>query len=163
MSSEVIVHPFDPVFDGNSKVLILGSFPSVKSRENEFYYGHERNRFWRVISALYSEHLPETVEQKKSLLLRHNIALWDTAASCTVHASSDSSIRNVAANDIKSLLDKTNIARIYANGKTAAQLYNKLVLPSTAVEIVVLPSTSPANAAFTLEKLIECWQVIAQS
>lgn len=163
MSSEVIVHPFDPVFDGNSKVLILGSFPSVKSRENEFYYGHERNRFWRVISALFSEHLPETVEQKKSLLLRHNIALWDTAASCTVHASSDSSIRNVAANDIKSLLDKTNIARIYANGKTAAQLYNKLVLPSTAVEIVALPSTSPANAAFTLEKLIECWRVIAQS
>ncbi|MBQ3602741.1 MAG: DNA-deoxyinosine glycosylase [Clostridia bacterium] len=163
MSSEVIVHPFDPVFDGNSKVLILGSFPSVKSRENEFYYGHERNRFWRVISALYSEHLPETVEQKKSLLLRHNIALWDTAASCTVHASSDSSIRNVMPNDIKSLLDKTNIARIYANGKTAAQLYNKLVLPSTAVEIVALPSTSPANAAFTLEKLIECWQVIAQS
>ena len=100
MSSEVIVHPFDPVFDGNSKVLILGSFPSVKSRENEFYYGHERNRFWRVISALYSEHLPETVEQKKSLLLRHNIALWDTAASCTVHASSDSSIRNVMPNDI---------------------------------------------------------------
>lgn len=163
MKTDVISHPFDPVFDGNSKVLILGSFPSVKSRENEFYYGHERNRFWRVISALYSEHLPETVEQKKSLLLRHNIALWDTAASCTVHASSDSSIRNVAANDIKSLLDKTNIASIYANGKTAAQLYNKLVLPSTAVEILALPSTSPANAAFTLEKLIECWQVIAQS
>ncbi len=163
MKTDVISHPFDPVFDGNSKVLILGSFPSVKSRENEFYYGHERNRFWRLISALFNESLPETVEQKKSLLLRHNIALWDTAASCTVHASSDSSIRNVAANDIKSLLDKTNIARIYANGKTAAQLYNKLVLPSTAVEIVALPSTSPANAAFTLEKLIECWQVIAQS
>lgn len=163
MNSEVISHPFDPVFDSNSKVLILGSFPSVKSRENEFYYGHERNRFWRVVSALFSEHMPETVEQKKALLLRHNIALWDTAASCTVRASSDSSIRNVAANDIKSLLAKTNITRIYANGKTAAQLYNKLVLPSTAVEIVALPSTSPANAAFTLEKLIECWQVIAQS
>ena len=163
MNSEIIVHPFDPVFDEKSEVLVLGSFPSVKSRENEFYYGHERNRFWRVISALYGEALPETVEQKKALLLRHNVALCDTAASCTVHASSDSSIRNVAANDIKALLDKTSITRIYANGKTAAQLYNKLVLPSTAVEIVALPSTSPANAAFTLEKLIEEWQIITQS
>ena len=163
MKSEAIIHPFDPVFDENSKILILGSFPSVKSRENAFYYGHERNRFWRMISALFSEPLPETVEQKKVLLLRHNIALWDSAASCSVHASSDSSIRNAVPNDVKSLLDKTNITRIYANGKTAAQLYNKLVLPSTGVEIVALPSTSPANAAFSLEKLIENWQVITQN
>lgn len=163
MSAEIIVHPFEPVYNNESEILILGSFPSVKSRDNRFYYGHERNRFWRVISALFDDALPETVEQKKTMLLKNKIALWDVAASCSVHASSDSSIRNVVPNDIRSLVAKTNITRIFANGKTSEQLYNKLVLPQVGVPITVLPSTSPANAAFTLEKLIDSWQALKEN
>lgn len=161
--NEAILHPFEPIFDENSRILILGSFPSVKSRYNEFYYGHERNRFWKVISALYGAPLPETVEQKKALLLKHNIALWDVAASCTVHASSDSSIRNVKPNDISKILAAADIRAIYANGQTASRLYSRLLFPSTGVDIIPLPSTSPANATFTLEKLTESWSVIKEN
>ena len=153
-------HTFDPVYDENSRVLILGSFPSVKSREQGFYYAHAQNRFWRVIADITGEEPPQTVEDKKSLLLRRNIALWDVAYCCEVDGSSDSSMRNVRPNDIAALLENTQITRIFANGKTAAKLYEKLVAPKTGLPITCLPSTSPANAAFSLERLREEWKAV---
>lgn len=163
MTEEKIIHPFEPICDEHSEILILGSFPSVRSRQNEFYYGHERNRFWQIISMLFNEPVPQTIEQKKLILIRHNIALWDVAQSCNIHASSDSSIKNVIPNDLTALLSKTKIKRIYANGKTAESLYNRLIYPSTGIPITVLPSTSPANAAFTFEKLIAAWKIIKEN
>lgn len=163
MTEEKIIHPFEPIFDEHSEILILGSFPSVRSRQNEFYYGHERNRFWQIISMLFNEPVPQTIEQKKLILIRHNIALWDVAQSCNIHASSDSSIRNVIPNDLSALLNKTKIKKIYANGKTAESLYNRLIYSSTGIPITVLPSTSPANAAFTFEKLIAAWNIIKEN
>ena len=153
-------HTFDPVYDENSRVLILGSFPSVKSREQGFYYANPQNRFWRVIADITGEEPPQTVEDKKSLLLRRNIALWDVAYCCEVDGSSDSSMRNVRPNDIAALLENTQITRIFANGKTAAKLYEKLVAPKTGLPITCLPSTSPANAAFSLERLREEWEAV---
>lgn len=153
-------HTFDPVYDENSRVLILGSFPSVKSREQGFYYAHPQNRFWRVIADITGEEPPQTVEDKKSLLLRRNIALWDVAYCCEINGSSDSSMRNVRPNDIAALLENTQITRIFANGKTAAKLYEKLVAPKTGLPITCLPSTSPANAAFSLERLREEWKAV---
>lgn len=153
-------HTFDPVYDENSRVLILGSFPSVKSREQGFYYANPQNRFWRVIADITGEEPPQTVEDKKSLLLRRNIALWDVAYCCEVDGSSDSSMRNVRPNDIAALLENTQITRIFANGKTAAKLYEKLVAPKTGLPITCLPSTSPANAAFSLERLREEWKAV---
>lgn len=153
-------HTFDPVYDENSRVLILGSFPSVKSREQGFYYANPQNRFWRVIADITGEEPPQTVEDKKSLLLRRNIALWDVAYCCEVDGSSDSSMRNVRPNDIAALLENTQITRIFANGKTAAKLYEKLVAPKTGLPITCLPSTSPANAAFSRERLREEWEAV---
>lgn len=154
------VHEFGPVYDQNSRILILGSFPSVKSREQAFYYGHKQNRFWKVTSVLCNENVPETIEDKKAYLLRNGIALWDVIESCTIVGSSDSSIEDVVVNDIKGLLDKTNIREVYLNGNKAASLYRKYIYPVTGIEGIVLPSTSPANATWNTEKLIEKWQVI---
>jgi len=152
-----IAHEFEPVYDGTSKLLILGSFPSVKSREQGFYYGHPQNRFWRVIATLCGAPVPQTIEEKKTMLLKHHIAVWDVIDSCDIIGSSDSSIRNVVPADIAGLLKKTKIERIFANGKTAGNLYEKYCREQTGMKIAVLPSTSPANAAFSLEKLVECW------
>lgn len=152
-----ISHEFMPVYDEESKVLILGSFPSVKSREQGFYYGHPQNRFWKVMAALCNESVPETIEEKKEMLLKHNIAIWDVIDSCDIIGSSDSSIKNVVPADIAGLLQKTKIERIFANGKTAEKLYNKYVKEQTGKEITVLPSSSPANAAFSFDKLVEDW------
>ena len=150
-------HVFLPVFDETSKVLILGSFPSVKSREQGFYYGHPQNRFWKVIAALCEETVPTTIEEKKAMLLKHHIAIWDVIGSCDIIGSSDSSIKNVVPADIAGLLGKTRIERIFANGKTAGSLYEKYCREQTGRKITVLPSTSPANAACSLEKLVEVW------
>ena len=155
-----ITHPFSPVFDINSEILILGSFPSVKSREGSFYYGHPQNRFWRVMAALYQVPMPETNEEKTNILLSNGIALWDVIHSCDIRGSSDSSIRNVIPTDLRTILSKANIQRIYANGKTAAAMYQKHQFPQTGINIIPLPSTSPANAAWTLERLIDQWHVI---
>jgi len=155
-----IVHPIPPVYDKESRILILGSFPSVKSREGAFFYHHPQNRFWKVISALYREPLPNTVEDKKRLLLQHRIALWDVIESCEIVGSSDSSIRNVVPNDISAILRTADIQRIIANGGTAYTLYMKYIYPKTNREIIKLPSTSPANAAFSLERLLEEWSCI---
>ena len=158
MEYQKLSHTFEPVWNENSTVLILGSFPSVKSREEGFYYGHPRNRFWKVLAAVKGEEEPTSVDEKKEFLLRNRIAVWDVIASCEIKGSSDSSIRNVIVNDFSEILEKSKVSRLFANGKTAERLYKKYVLPETRVPITVLPSTSPANAAFSLEKLIDCYR-----
>ena len=155
-----VKHAFEPVYDECSRVLILGTFPSVKSREQNFYYGHPQNRFWKVIAALYGEIVPQTIAQKKELLLKHQVAVWDVIAECDIYGSSDSSIKNVVPADISRILGRAPIRQIYANGAKAYELYNKYSLAATGREITKLPSTSPANAAFGMERLLEAWQVI---
>ncbi len=155
-----VSHDFEPVFDENSKVLILGTFPSVKSRENQFYYGHPQNRFWKVIAGLTESEVPQTIEEKKKLLLEHGIAIWDVIESCDIIGSSDSSIKNVVPADIERVIANSKIQNIYANGGTAKKLYEKYSQKKTGREIIGLPSTSPANAAYSLERLLECWQEV---
>lgn len=162
MEYEHIVHSFEPVYDKDSEILILGTLPSVKSRENNFYYGHKQNRFWKVLATLLKEPVPDTIEEKKAMLLAHRIALWDVIQSCDIKGSSDSSIKNVQPTDIGMILEKTNITRIYANGNKAGQLYKRYQFPVTGIEAMVLPSTSPANAAWSLERLCEVWYVILE-
>ena len=154
------VHEIDPVYDKDSKILILGSFPSVASRETGFFYGHPRNRFWKVLSALFEEKEPETIEEKEYFLLRNHIAVWDVIASCEIEGSSDSSIRNIEVNDLEGILKKTKIDRIFTNGSTAYRLYRKHQEKRTGIEAIPLPSTSPANASHSLERLIEEWRII---
>ncbi len=155
-----IEHPFAPVFASDSRVLVLGTFPSVKSRENAFYYGHPQNRFWRLLAALFDTDIPITIPQKKHLLLQHHIALWDVLASCDITGSADSSIQRPVPNDIGTLLAQTSVHTLYANGQTAAALYRRWCEPQTGKPIIALPSTSPANAAWTLEKLISAWEPV---
>lgn len=162
MEYEHIVHSFEPVYDKASEILILGTLPSVKSRENNFYYGHKQNRFWKVLATLLKEPVPDTIEEKKTMLLAHRIALWDVIQSCDIKGSSDSSIKNVQPTDIGMILEKTNITRIYANGNKAGQLYKRYQFPVTGIEAMVLPSTSPANAAWSLERLCKAWHVILE-
>lgn len=157
---QMLLHTIPPVFNQNSKILILGSFPSVKSREAEFFYGHKQNRFWKVLANLLNESVPENTEEKKQLLLSNGIALWDVIKSCTITGSSDSSIKNVVPNDIEPVLQTANISQIFTNGSTAYRLYKKHIYPFTQMEAIKLPSTSPANAAFTLDKLLQEWNVI---
>lgn len=162
MEYEHIVHSFEPVYDKASEILILGTLPSVKSRENNFYYGHKQNRFWKVLATLLKEPVPDTIEEKKAMLLAHRIALWDVIQSCDIKGSSDSSIKNVQPTDIGMILEKTNITRIYANGNKAGQLYKRYQFPVTGIEATVLPSTSPANAAWSFDRLCETWRVILE-
>ena len=162
MEYEHIVHSFEPVYDKDSEILILGTLPSVKSRENNFYYGHKQNRFWKVLATLLKEPIPETIEEKKAMLLAHRIALWDVIQSCDIKGSSDSSIKNVQPTDIGMILEKTNVTQIYANGNKAGQLYKRYQFPVTGIEATVLPSTSPANAAWSLERLCKAWHVVLE-
>lgn len=158
-----IEHTFSPVYDENSKILILGSLPSVKSRENGFYYGHPNNRFWKVVANILGCEAPITITQKKELLLQNQIALWDVIQSCDIIGSSDSSIKNVVPADINMILNQCEISKIYTNGKTASKLYQKYSLQKTHKGIIELPSTSPANAAYGLERLIKEWNIIKSS
>lgn len=159
---EFLQHVFEPVWNAESKVLILGTFPSVKSRQNNFYYGHPKNRFWKVIAHLMDSPIPETIEQKKELLLCKHIAIWDVIASCSIEGSSDSSIRDVVPNDLTQILSEGNIKNIYANGAKAYELYMKYMYKSTKIDIIKLPSTSPANAVYTMDKLVKAWHVITE-
>ena len=162
-AAEQLVHPFPPTWDEHSEILILGSFPSVKSREMAYFYGHPQNRFWRVVAALYEDNTPQTVEERHAFLLRHHIALWDVIASCTIVGSSDSSIRDAVPNDIRPILAGAPIREIYTNGQTAFRLYRKYLLPEIGREAVCLPSTSPANAAWSLDRLLSAWSAIRSS
>ena len=159
-TAEQLVHPFPPTWDEHSEILILGSFPSVKSREMAFFYGHPQNRFWRLVAALYEDAAPQSVEERRAFLLRHHIALWDVIASCSIVGSSDSSIRDAVPNDIRPILAGAPIRGIFTNGQTAFRLYRKYLLPEVGREAVCLPSTSPANAAWSFDRLAEAWNVI---
>ena len=160
MVREELVHPFGPLYGPDSRVLILGSFPSVKSREISFYYGHPQNRFWRVISEVFGKEPPSTIEEKKELILGCRLALWDTIGRCEISGSSDASIRNAVPNDIGTILRECRIKKIFCNGKTSHSLYCRLLEPVLEVPAECLPSTSPANAAWRLEDLIREWSVI---
>lgn len=149
---EKVYHELDPIYNEKSEVLLLGSLPSVKSRELGFYYAHSQNRFWRVIGEIFSSSF-ETKEEKILFLLEKHIALWDVIASCNIKGASDQSIRNVVCNDIYGLLQKTNIRTIFCTGKKAYTLYQKHIYPQTEIEAIYLPSTSPANCAVSYENL----------
>lgn len=159
---EHLTHTFEPVFNSDSKILILGSFPSVKSRENHFYYGHPQNRFWKVLAQIFEVEVPQTIEEKKKFLLEHHIAVWDVIESCTIIGSSDSSIKDVVVNDFSKVLEYSAIEKIYVNGGKAYELYHKYAEKQTGIGAVKLPSTSPANAAWNLEKLCRAWSTIKE-
>lgn len=156
----MILHPFPPLYDKNSRVLILGSFPSVKSREQMFFYGHPQNRFWKVIAKVFESEIPETIEEKTNFLHANHIALWDVIASCEITGSSDSSIKNVVANDIEPILKAADIKEIFVNGKTAFKYYEKYTKTKVGREAICLPSTSPANAAWNVDRLSCAWSVV---
>ena len=164
MNSEyqTIIHPIEPLYDASCEKLILGSFPSVKSREAMFFYGHPQNRFWKLLALLYDEETPVTIEEKKRLTLSHRIAMWDSIHSCEIIGSSDSSIRNVVPNDLSLILKNSKVERIFCNGALSHQMYMKYIFPSTGIKAIKLPSTSPANAAYSLERLKEAWQIITE-
>ncbi len=159
--NQIIFHPFAPICDENSQILILGSFPSAQSRETGFYYAHPRNRFWKVISQLTGNfEVPGTTKEKIDFLLNNRIAVWDVIKACEVKGSSDASIKNVITNDIKSLVSNYKIKKLYANGNLAYSLYVKHSFNKTGIDIIKLPSTSPANARYSLDMLISLWSVI---
>lgn len=153
-----IVHEIEPVFDAKSRVLMLGTMPSPKSREQGFYYGHPQNRFWKVLAAVFDTEVPQTIPEKKQLLLTHHIALWDVLASCTIAGASDASIRDPKPNDIAQLCTAAPIKKIFCTGAKAAQLYRKLCEPAAHLPCEQLPSTSPANAAMKLPDLVEVYR-----
>jgi len=153
-----VEHTFGPIYDKNSKILILGGFPSVKSREMQFYYGHPQNRFWRVLAFILNTDVPNTIEEKKQLLRKNYIAVWDVIASCSISGSSDTSIKDVIVNDFTDILQNSKIEKIFVNGTKAYELYCKYAESKTGMKAVKLPSTSPANAAWSFEKLCEEWR-----
>ena len=156
-----VIHKIPPVYNKNSQILILGSFPSVKSREGRFFYHHKQNRFWKVLSTIVNDVLPETIDEKKDFLLKNHIAVWDVIASCDIEGSSDSSIKNAVPNNVSDILKAAPIRKIYTNGGTAYKLYHKYCEKVTGIKAMKLPSTSPANASYSLDRLISEWKVIA--
>ena len=161
MQRQALGHGFGPFFDKESRLLILGSFPSVKSREQGFYYGHPQNRFWSVMAALYCEATPKSLSEKKEFLSRNHIALYDVIESCSIVGSADSSIADVVPASLAKIVQSSRIgARIFTNGATADALYRKHQLPLLHVEARRLPSTSPANAAWSLPRLIDAWRIV---
>ena len=160
MEAGLVTHEFDAFFDKDSRVLILGTIPSPKSREQGFYYGHPQNRFWKVLADVLDEAFPQTVEERKGFLKRNHIALWDVLESCEIKGASDVSIRNARPNDMNRILQAADIRAIFATGAKAAQLYKKLCFPECGVEAVRLPSTSPANCGCSYEKLREAYSQI---
>lgn len=153
-----IEHPIPPLYGPESEILILGSFPSVKSREAQFFYGHPQNRFWRILAALCNEDVPQNIEEKKRMVLDHGFALWDVIASCEIVGSADSSITDVVPNDLRPILTGSRVQRIFCNGTTSFRLYTRYIRPVTGIEATCLPSSSPANAAWSLDRLIAAWR-----
>lgn len=160
MERKKIQHPIPPTYDTSSRILILGSFPSPKSRESGYFYGHPQNRFWKIVSCLYQDTLPVTVEEKHAFLIRHHIAAWDVIQSCEITGASDSSISDVVVNDLRPILEHADIRQIFVNGKKAFEYYQKYTRQLTGRTAVCLPSTSPANAAWSFERLLDAWRVI---
>lgn len=155
-----LTHTFEPIYNEKSKILILGSFPSVKSREHNFYYGHPQNRYWKVLATVLGVKVPETVDEKRKMLLDNNIAIWDVIHSCSIIGSSDTSIKDVVVNDFSEILNNSNVKTIYVNGGKAYELYHKYAEKTTGIKAIKLPSTSPANAAWSLDRLCETWKQI---
>lgn len=155
-----IVHPLPPYYNPDSKILILGSFPSVKTREMGFPYGHKQNRFWKILANLFEEETPMTIDERKDFLKRHQIALWDTIYQCDIIGSSDSSIKNVMPTDLKSVIEDSSITRIFTNGGASDKYYKIYQEPILGIKATKLPSSSPANARFSLEDLVKAWRVI---
>lgn len=160
MERRTIVHPIDPVYDENSEILILGSFPSVKSREAGFFYGHPQNRFWKVIGIIVGEEAPCDIPGRRDFLLRHHIALWDVIGKCSIEGSSDMSIKDAQPNDLRQIINCSGLTRIFVNGRKAEEMYKRYQEKTTGINAVCLPSTSPANAAWNVERLVEAWKVI---
>ena len=158
----MIIHNIPPVYDKNSRILILGSFPSVKSREAEFFYGHPQNRFWRVLASVIGVETPQTIEERREFLLSHGIAVWDVIASCEIEGSADNTIRAVQPNDISVILSSADIRAIFVNGRTSKKYYDKYIKQTVGREAMLLPSTSPANAAVSLDALTDAWGVIKE-
>ena len=156
-------HPIPPVYDEHSRVLILGSFPSVRSRESGFFYGHKQNRFWRVLSALFDQETPRTNEEKRAFLLKNRIALWDVIASCEIVGSSDASIAHALPNDLRPIFEKARLEKVFVNGRTAEKLYREHIEGSLGIPAVCLPSTSAANASYGMERLIEAWRAVSEA
>lgn len=157
-----VIHPFPPLYDSESEILILGSFPSVKSREQKFFYGHKQNRFWKVMAAVLETAVPETIEEKKKMLYRHHIALWDSIYSCDIIGSSDSSIKNAVPTDLGQIITGSKIRKIFCNGAASGICFKKYQEKELQITADILPSTSPANAAYSLEKLISIWRKIKE-
>jgi len=154
-----VTHAFSPVYDANSRILILGTMPSPQSVKYGFYYSHPQNRFWPLLAAIFNEPIPQTSSEKASLVLRHNIALWDVLASCEIEGASDASIRRPVPNDISLILSSAPIANIYTTGKAAFNLFNKFIAPTINRQTIYLPSTSPANQAlFSWDKILAIWR-----
>lgn len=153
----MLIHPIQPLYNSKAEILILGSFPSVKSREAGFFYGHPQNRFWKVMARICNENLPATIEEKTNMILNHHFALWDVIHSCEITGSADSTIKNVTPNHLNEILNTANIKGIFVNGKKAEALYNKYIFKETGIKAIVLPSTSPANAAWSEDRLFEFW------
>ena len=156
MKSE-IAHPFPPLYDENARVLILGSFPSVKSREQMFFYGHPQNRFWRVLAAVLGCETPQSIPEKRAMLLSHSIALWDSIARCEIEGSSDASITGVVPNDLSPIFAAADIRQVFCNGQKSHEMYRRWLEPVYGRTAVCLPSTSPANTAWSLERLTAVW------
>lgn len=156
-----VVHTIEPVFDARSRVLVLGTMPSPASRDAGFYYGHPRNRFWPVMASLFGEQeVPRGVEGRRTFALRHRVALWDVLASCTIHGASDASIADPVPNDLRRILDAAPIVAVFATGSKAWNLYRRFCEPATGVSAIKLPSTSPANASWSLERLVEAYRPV---
>lgn len=162
-NGQTVRHPFDPVCDASSRILILGTMPSELSRQNRFYYGHPQNRFWPLLARLFRERIPQSIEEKTALILRHQLALWDVLQQCRIQGSADSTIQEAVANPIDQLLKRCPIKAIFTNGQTAGTLYRRHIEPITQTPAAILPSTSPANACFSLDDLAAQWNVIRKN
>ena len=160
MNRQTVVHPLAPVWDSRSRILILGSFPSVRSREAGFYYAHPQNRFWPLMARLFEEAVPFTTEERRAFALRHGLALWDSIESCIITGSSDTSIRDAKPNDIAGLIAQSGIQCIYCNGQQSYRIFQKYCAENCPIQAVALPSTSPANAAWTMDRLAEAWKAL---
>ena len=157
MNIQTVVHTIPPLYDSTSRVLLLGSIPSPKSREVGFFYGHPRNRFWPVLAAVLGEPAPQTIEQKRAMCLRHHVALWDTIARCDIAGASDTSIRNAVPNDVAALIEQLGVQAVFCNGAASGRIYAKYAEPLTHLPATVLPSTSPANAVWSPARLQAAW------
>jgi len=155
-----VIHPFPPLVCPESRTLILGSFPSIKSREQRFFYGHPQNRFWRMLAAVYGEPVPEDIPAKTQLVYAHKLALWDSIGECTIIGSSDASVRDVVPVEITRVLEAAPIERVLCNGALSGRYYRRYLQPVTGIEAHIMPSTSPANAAWQLDRLVAAWREV---